>query len=58
MKTQQLEIDNLTQKSIEKDSELDKVKKEQLDAEKLLEDAQLQLLKVKSEMIEKDSQIE
>ena len=58
MKTQQLEIDKLTLMNEEKNTELAIAKKNKLDAEKMLEDAQMQLLKVKSEIIERDSQIE
>ena len=58
MKTQQVEIDKLTLMNEEKNTELAIAKKNKLDAEKMLEDAQMQLLKVKSEIIERDSQIE
>ena len=58
MKTQQLEINKLTLINEEKNTELAIAKKNKLDAEKMLEDAQMQLLKVKSEIIERDSQIE
>ena len=58
MKTQQVEIEKLTQTCTDKDAELVKVKQSQMETERMLEDAQMQLLSVKSEIIEKDSQIE
>ena len=58
MKTQQVEIEKLTQICTDKDVELVKVKQNQMETERMLEDAQMQLLSVKSEIIEKDSQIE
>lgn len=58
MKTQQVEIEKLTQICTDKDAEFVKVKQSQIETERMLEDAQMQLLSVKSEIIEKDSQIE
>ena len=58
MKTQQVEIEKLTQICTDRDTELVKVKQSQIETERMLEDAQMQLLSVKSEIIEKDSQIE
>ena len=58
MKTQQVEIEKLTQSITDKEVEFVKVKQSHLETERMLEDAQMQLLSVKSEIIEKDSQIE
>ncbi len=58
MKTQQVEIEKLTQICTDKDVEFVKVKQSQMETERMLEDVQMQLLSVKSEIIEKDSQIE
>jgi hypothetical protein len=58
MKSQQLEINKLTQIGGEMDVELATKKQSLVDTEKLLDDARMELLGVKSAIMEKDSQIE
>jgi hypothetical protein len=58
MKSQQLEINKLTQIGGEMDVELAAKKQSLVDTEKLLDDARMELLGVKSAIMEKDSQIE
>ena len=58
MKTQQSEIDRLTTGCAEMDAAMSKIKQSLSDSEKNLDDARIELLGVKSEVIEKNSQIE
>lgn len=54
MKTQQVEIEKLTQICTNREGDFVKVKQSKMETERMLEDAQMQLLSVKSEIIEKD----